>query len=142
MTAQFVTTPEREFEGMSGDVIAQMDVDVPGTLWDRVEESGSALRVIKGWLAEEVYHHTCGGGTVDVNFAHEPYCGIEPLRDLRFEHATVWRIVSKDPDEIEEYSGRLVSDDRFVFVLIVHGDRFPTTFPKVNHAGVTVWRKS
>jgi len=142
MTAQFLTTPEGNFPGMSGDVIAQMDVDVPGTLWDRLEESGRYLVVINGWLTAMVGEHNCAGGSPESGYTHEPYCGFEPIRDLHHERATVWRIVSKDPDEIEEYTGRLLPGPDQVYTLMVDDERIPTLFPKANNADVTVWRKA
>ena len=51
----------------------------PGTLWERVEESGADLVTINGWLAIDTGQHNCAGGTIEAGYAHERGCGLEPL---------------------------------------------------------------
>lgn len=40
------------------------------------------LHVMGDYLVEEVGHHNCAGGGSEVNGAHEPGCGYEPLTPL------------------------------------------------------------
>lgn len=56
------------------------------------------------------------------------------------KRVVVWRIVSKDPDDIAEYAGVLVRETKQVYEVLVNGDTEPTTFPKVNGRGITLWR--
>ena len=58
------------------------------------------------------------------------------------DRVVVWRIVSKDPDEIAEETGTLVSETDQLFNLMLDGDTFVTAFPKRTPRGVTVWRLS
>jgi hypothetical protein len=56
------------------------------------------------------------------------------------ERVVVWRIVSKDPDEIVEHFGTLVSETPQLFNVMLDGDTFTTSFPKTTPSGVTVYR--
>jgi hypothetical protein len=37
------------------------------------------FEIVNGWLVENVNHHTCGAGTAESGYAHEPGCGQEPI---------------------------------------------------------------
>lgn len=55
---------------------------------------------------------------------------------------TLWRIVNKDPDEIEEITGALVSETTQLWNLTLPGDTRVTSFPKTTPRGLTVWRRA
>jgi hypothetical protein len=58
------------------------------------------------------------------------------------ERVVVWRIVSKDPDEIAEVTGALVSETAQLWNLTLPGDTRVTSFPKFTPSGVKVWRRA
>lgn len=53
-----------------------------GQLWERVAERGEDLDIVNGYLVVNVGVHTCAGGTVESNYAHEPECGFQPLYEF------------------------------------------------------------
>lgn len=53
-----------------------------GQLWERVAERGEQLDIVNGYLVVNVGVHTCAGGTAESGYAHEPYCGFEPLYEF------------------------------------------------------------
>ena len=55
---------------------------------------------------------------------------------------TIWRIVSKDPDEIAEVTGALVAETAQLWNLTLPGDTRVTSFPKCTPSGVAVWRRA
>ncbi len=55
---------------------------------------------------------------------------------------TIWRIVSKDPDETAEVTGALVSETAQLWNLTLPGDTRITSFPKFTPTGVKVWRRA
>ncbi|MET4780840.1 hypothetical protein [Glaciihabitans sp. UYNi722] len=58
------------------------------------------------------------------------------------EHVTLWRILSRDPDEEAEYTGTLIRETAQIFEVIVDGDTEATTFPKGTNRGITLWRRA
>jgi hypothetical protein len=55
---------------------------VSDTTWTPTDLQPGDRTVVGTWLVEYVGEHTCAGGTVESNGAHEPGCGYEPLINL------------------------------------------------------------
>lgn len=73
---------------------------------------------------------------------------MDTVRDIlgmpltKLEMVTIWRIVSKDPDEITERTGVLVYEDADEFRLVIGYNLTATPFWKSTPAGVTKWRRA
>lgn len=65
-------------------------VGLTSALSDRIREGfrkaedavPQPLEIMNGWLVAAVGSHTCGGGTIESGYHHEPGCGYEPLVNL------------------------------------------------------------
>ena len=55
---------------------------------------------------------------------------------------TIWRVISRDPDEDATVAGALVSETAQLWNLTLPGDTRVTSFPKCTPSGVTVWRRA
>ena len=55
---------------------------------------------------------------------------------------TLWRVISRDPDEDEMVTGILHSETPDLWNLILPDDPRVTSFPKCTPSGVTVWRRA
>lgn len=57
--------------------------------------------LMSGWLVSYVGEHTCGGGTIESSYAHEPGCGWEPLEQVsRFAQAGI-TVVKAESTRVE-----------------------------------------
>jgi hypothetical protein len=50
---------------------------------------GIVMRIVNGWIVEEVNECTCAGGFAAVGYAHERGCGLEPVEPITPLRATV-----------------------------------------------------
>jgi hypothetical protein len=83
----------------------------------KLEELAKPFSVINGWLVTGVDRCTCAGGHAESNYAHEPFCGMEPVTNDEYSvvmQATVVPQLKILRDAIEEYSP---GDDAQAFIV-------------------------
>lgn len=66
----------------------------------------------------------------------------ETFQPATLPRVTLWRVISRDPDENEDVPGILVQENETAYWLIAEGEFEPRAYPKRTREGVTIWRKA